>query len=142
MKLLSFRIHGDLFAVNALSVKEINRNVYCTPAPTVPQHIIGLYNMRGQVVTMLDLACLLGYAQMPRGEPVHCVILKPRGRSDELFGFAVEKAEDVINVPAGRCVAPPANIERVIKEKLSCIYETEQELLLILNEDQLFSGLV
>ncbi len=138
MKLLSFRLWGELFAVNITSVKEINRQITCTPTPTAHPFIIGLYNMRGQTVTVFDLPSMLGYAPLDQSKPITCVILKTRKDMPDIVGFAVDTTEDVLLINESLCSNPPANVDEEVKEKLLGVYELENDLLLIIDEDKLF----
>ncbi len=138
MKVLTFNLWDELFAINITSVKEINRNVICTPTPTAPTEIIGLYNMRGQIVTIFDLAQVLGYKPLPRNKPVNCIILKNRSDMDDIVGFAVDYAEDVMIIDETLCKSPPDNVEESLKEGLFGIFELEKSLLLIIDEKKLF----
>ncbi len=140
MKLLSFRIWGELFGLNIASVKEINRNVHCTEAPTAPPQIIGLYNMRGQIVTVFDLALLLGYEPIKRNKLYNCILLKNNDHSDRI-GFAVEKAEDVLSIDELMIKNPPANVDEKVKEKLLGLFELENDILLIIDEKKLYDQL-
>ena len=63
---------GELFGIDIGLVKEINRKIKYTEVPGAPEHIVGLYNMRGQVVTIFDVACILHKrkSDIPEGPPV------------------------------------------------------------------------
>lgn len=138
MNLLSFRLHGELFGINIISVKEINRNVYCTEAPTAPPNIIGLYNMRGQIVTVFDIGGLLGYEPIRNTEKITCIILKNNRSVNDIIGFAVDNVEDVIPIDEVLIKAPPANVSKSIKENLFGVFEAKKDLMLIINENKIF----
>ncbi len=140
MKLLSFRLWGELFAVNITSVKEINRQITCTPTPTAYPFIMGLYNMRGQIVTVFDLPHMLGYEPINKDKPINCIILKTRKEMPDIVGFAVDEPEDVLVIDESLCDNPPANVDEQVKEKLLGVYELDNDLLLIIDEDKLFFG--
>ena len=72
IRILTFYLEGELFGIDIGLVKEINRKIKYTEVPGAPEHIVGLYNMRGQVVTIFDVACILhrGNPTFLRGPPV------------------------------------------------------------------------
>lgn len=139
MKILTFRLCGELFGIDVTSVKEINRNVCCTKVPTAPPHIVGLYNMRGQVVTIIDVAGMFGCEAKEAGW-VNCVILKNIGHSHDIVAFYADTVEDVVVVDRVACKSPPENVEKNVRDNLACVYETETELLLIIDETKLFKN--
>jgi purine-binding chemotaxis protein CheW len=142
MKLLNFEIGGDLFGININSVREINRKVIFTEIPAAPPHIMGLYNMRGQIVTVFDIARMMGYSdgrynyKSLNGIVFNCIILKAVGTPD-IIAFAVDAARDVISVE-GPCKSVPPNVESKIRENLTGVFELEEELLLVIDEKKLF----
>ncbi len=138
MKLLTFRLRDGLFGIKIESVKEINRHVGYTQTPTADTALLGLYNMRGQIVTIFDLAHLLGYEQVEPEAQVNCIILKPRQNFTDMMGFAVDTAVDVVTVDHNFIKAVPPNVPSRIANHLIGVYQTEQDLLLMVNEEKLF----
>ncbi|MCL1940363.1 MAG: chemotaxis protein CheW, partial [Synergistaceae bacterium] len=142
MKLLTFEIGGDIFGINIKSVKEINRKVILSEIPASPPYIMGLYNMRGQIVTVFDVARMMGYSdrrydyKSVGGMIFNCIILKAADTPD-IIAFAVDAARDVISVE-GACKSVPSNVEPKIRENLTGVFELEEELLLVIDEVKLF----
>ena len=113
-KLLTFYLNGTLFGLDIIIVKEINRNIEFTPIPDAPPQIIGLMNMRGQVVTLFDLALLLGYEKGYKHTNKHiCLILKNSPTHLDYTGFLVDHAGSVIDINEDNWEAPPANISQI-----------------------------
>ena len=142
MKLLTFEICDDLFGIDINSVKEINRKVIFTEVPVSSPHIIGLYNMRGQIVTVFDTAQMLGYSDerynYKSGNGIHfsCVVLKAADISD-IAAFAVDAAKDTISVN-GPIISVPRNVELKMRENLKGVFELKETLLLVIDESKLF----
>ena len=143
MKLLTFEIRGSLFGININSVKEINRKVIFAPVPASPPHVIGLYNMRGQIVTVFDIAQMMGYSderydyKSVNGTVFNCIILKA-GNAPDIAAFAVDDAKDVISVEDSAYKSVPPNVEPKIRENLTGVFELAKELLLVIDEVKLF----
>jgi purine-binding chemotaxis protein CheW len=60
MRWLSFKIGGELFAVDVTTIQKVVRNMGYTPVPAAPRGIVGIANLKGKVVTLLDLATMDG----------------------------------------------------------------------------------
>src|SRR4051794_27016293 len=97
IKVLSFYINNTLFGVDIKKVKEINRNTEFAIVPDAGEHIVGLHNMRGQIVTVFDFSKLIGMNKKTKNTNT-CIILKTLETSPDLAGFLIDKPGDVIDV--------------------------------------------
>ncbi len=136
MKVLSFRLADALYAIDITFVKEINRNVEFTPAPTANKHIVGLYNMRGSVVTLLNLASILGY-ETALGKSLTCVILKQQNMQD-ICGFFIDKPEGVMNLDDKLLMPHPVNVDEKKVQMCLGVFQMENDLLLLVDAKKLF----
>ncbi len=144
---ISFSLDDHLFGIDILLVREIIRNFEFTPVEHAPEGVQGLLNLRGQIITVLDLRGVLG---LPPGRPEdeqHCIILKTSDETarfldgeivtdvagDETVGVLVDDIADVILVGQGDIEAPPANANGVDGDKLSGVAKLENQLLLVLS---------
>lgn len=138
MKILSFWIDEELFGVELTQVKEINRNIEYSTVPRAPQNIVGLFNMRGQVVTLFNLSFILGYNNEIKEGKATCIILKSQAGSTNQKGFIIDKSGDVIEVNEGSYENPPANVDGSESKYIKTVVKLENELLRILEPDILF----
>ncbi|OPX88727.1 response regulator [Pelotomaculum sp. PtaB.Bin117] len=131
-KILSFYLCENLFGLDITAVKEINRNIEYTLVPDAPSHIIGLLNMRGQIVTLFNLARLMGYEQENKRRST-CIILKNKADNPDYVGFLIDRPGSVIDVDEDICESPPANMGSLENKFLSEVVKLKDELLLIIN---------
>lgn len=129
---------GYLFGIDILSVKEINRNVEYTPVPDAPPHIVGLLNMRGQVVTLIDLAGLMGYRLNSGTGKTTCIILKNSLEEQDYIGFFIDYPGSVIDIDDNNCEPPPPNVSIMENKFVDQIVKLEEGLLLIINNSVIY----
>ncbi|MBI4913460.1 MAG: chemotaxis protein CheW [Acidobacteria bacterium] len=151
----TFRVNDRLYGTDILSVREIIRVFDITPVPRTDGHIRGLINLRGQIVTILDLAVRLGMDRPEITDNSHIVVLKtaaeigtalsrgsggpPQG-ANEPVGLLVDAISDVVEAESGHTEAPPANLNETEERFLSGVVKTDAGLLILLNmHDLLFS---
>ena len=138
--MLTFYLCDTLLGINITLIKEINRNVEYTSVPDSMPHIIGLFNMRGQIVTLFDLGKMLG---LPRGggsgRPA-CVILKSMPNDPNQSGFLIDRTGDVIDIDMEECELPPANASGLESEYISSVVKLSSELLIIIDPDRIFNN--
>lgn len=146
----TFHVGEHLFGLDILRVREIIRVFEITPVPRSEAHIRGLLNLRGQIVTILDLAVRLGRTPQPMTESSHIVILKPsmewtpedrsQGSTQGLLGLLVDAIGDVVAADDQGAEAPPANLDEAEERYLSGVLKTEAGLLVLLNLKELLSS--
>lgn len=140
-KVLTFYLCNSLFGINIEKVKEIDRRVEYTPVPGSKPVVSGLYNMRGQIVTLFDLARILGYdSQTYRGQ-LGGIILKPIAGHPDQFGFLIDAPGDVIEIGNDISEPPPANVDHIAGEMLEKVVKLEDQLLLVLQSEKIITEL-
>lgn len=137
--ILSFNLCGNLLGVDVTLVKEINRNIEYTPIPGARDHIVGFFNMRGQVVTLFNLAKLLNLGEMEEQEKMICIILKSPKDPDQV-GFLIDSPGDVIEFDVEEYESTPANVGAVESEYIESVLKLKDQLLLVINCKKIFSA--
>jgi purine-binding chemotaxis protein CheW len=108
MKLCTFFIGDRPFGVDILKVLEINKNRTITAVPRAPDSVIGVMNLRGRIVTVIDLARRLGLPGDSSGDGSRTIIVHSR---DEHIGLRVDRIGDVVPAPPEAVVPPPVHID-------------------------------
>lgn len=121
-------------------IREINRNVEYTSVPGARPYIVGLFNMRGQVVTLFDLSKLIGLTQETEMKRSTCIILKAPANDPNQIGFLIDKPGDVIDLDQEECEIPPANVVGVEGEYINQVVKLRDQLLMILDPEKIFKA--
>lgn len=129
----TFHLDGSLFGVEVGHVQEVLRDQEMTPVPLAPDVVRGLINLRGQIVTAIDLRRRLGRTPLADGtRPMNVVI-----RSDEgAVSMLVDDIGDVLEVAGDVLERPPENISTRSRELLRGVIQRERDLLLVLDIDR------
>jgi purine-binding chemotaxis protein CheW len=151
----TFRLGDRLFGLDLMMIREINRILDITPVPHAHDHIRGLINLRGQIVTILDLGVRLGLARQEVGEESHNIILKttaelvsvhhggntdPYATSNDLVGFLVDAIGDVVEADEATIEPPSANVSEAEGGFLSGVIKTDAGLLVLLDINEVLHG--
>ncbi len=92
-KYMTFNLSGKRYGISLSKVKEVTSFIEPTRLPNVPPYFVGLINLRGQVITLLDMAMKFGIGQV-NFRPQHtCIIISSVG--DRQFGFLVDEVHEV-----------------------------------------------
>jgi purine-binding chemotaxis protein CheW len=104
-ELVSFRVGGQDFCVDIMSVREIRGWTPATVLPHAPSYILGVINLRGSVVPIVDLAARMGLDPIrpdARHVIVICVI------AQQTVGFLVDAVSDILSVDRALIQPTPA----------------------------------
>ncbi len=151
---VSFQMGGHLFGVDILVVREIIRRVDYTPVEHAPEAVRGLLNLRGQIITVLDLGPTLGLPPRQINASSRCIILKTEEETAPLYeaglipektpgdavGLLVDGISDVVDAEEGDMDAPPANRSDVEVEFLNGVIKLQDKLLLVLHLENLVNA--
>lgn len=94
MQVVVFKINNEQFAIETNRVQTINDSIQVTKVPMAPSYIKGLINLRGNVISLLDINLLL---DIPKDESAEENIIIVE-REDELIGISVDQVDEVIDV--------------------------------------------
>jgi purine-binding chemotaxis protein CheW len=126
----SFFLDGLRFGVDVQKVQEVVPYQEMTRVPLAPPTVRGLLNLRGQIVTGIDLRRRLGLPERPDGRLPMNVVL--RGE-DSPVSFLVDDIGEVIEVAADAGEPPPETLLGRVRELIEGVYPLPDELLLVLD---------
>ncbi|TQV65384.1 MAG: chemotaxis protein CheW [Halothiobacillaceae bacterium] len=102
---VTFQLAGENYAVNVLNVHEVLKNAELTPVPGAPASVIGIINLRGNVVTVMDGRQRFSLPSMPMSDASRILILEV---GQQVLGLLVDSVAEVIELPADEVEASPA----------------------------------
>jgi purine-binding chemotaxis protein CheW len=129
----TFELDGLFFGVEVLLVQEVIRYQRMTSVPLAPDVVRGLINLRGQVVTAIDLRRRLGMADLPDDRLPMNVVVRT---ADGPVSLLVDEIGDVIEVDDATFEPPPDTLTGVSAELITGVYKLEDRLLLVLDVDK------
>ena len=100
----TFFLNREMFALRVEDVQEVLMQQPLTPVPLAPDHVVGLLNLRGQVMSAVDLRTRLHFPPRPADVATHLLVL--RGR-EGLVSVLVDEIGDVLTLPTSSWRAPP-----------------------------------
>jgi purine-binding chemotaxis protein CheW len=134
LQLCSFRLADMTFGVDAVAVQEIIRIRAVTRVPLADSAIAGLINLRGQIVTAIDLRTRLGLPTRPAGEHSVNVVIRTE---DGVFGLLVDEIGDVVDVNDHTLDPIPETVPAHVRESLHGAFKLPDRLLLVLVTDRI-----
>jgi purine-binding chemotaxis protein CheW len=130
----TFFVDSLFFGIDVLQVQEVLRYQEMTQVPLAPGVVEGLINLRGQIVTALDMRRRLKL--QPRGEgqtPMNTVVRTKDGAPVSLL---VDEIGDVVEVDSETFERVPDNVDAAARDLLEGVYKLKDRLLLILDTEK------
>jgi len=104
IELLTFQVGGQEYAIDIMSVREIRGWTKATPLPHAPNFVRGVINLRGTVLTIVDLADRLGMGPTKSSER-NVIIVVHTGK--ETVGLLVDAVSDILAISKSELQTPP-----------------------------------
>jgi purine-binding chemotaxis protein CheW len=130
--IITFFVKDTLCAIDLLETQEIIKTTGITPVPLAPDHVTGIINLRGSIVTVIDLQIRLGLSQDFHPSPGTCCIIVSR-LQEESIGLKVSGIGNVLEISDRDMAPPPANLQESHGRFVSWVVRHEQGLIVLLD---------
>jgi len=129
---------GDsLFGIDVLSVQEVIRSHDLTPVPLAPSAIKGLINLRGNIVTAIDLRTKLEFPERVGDSlPMHVIVRA----GDSVISLLVDDVGDVVDVNESEFEEAPLTLIAACRDLVRGVYKLPHRVLLAVDAQRLVAG--
>ena len=133
IQLVGFIVGDEEYAIPILNIQEIIKPIEYTRVPSVPDYVLGVFNMRGTVIPLIDLAKRFHLGDSKNTPNTRYIVLKG---SEGNVGFVIDRLTEAIKINKNRIDMPP---ETLLKEKgmIEGIGKRDNNILTILKVDAL-----
>ncbi len=133
IQLVGFIVGEEEYAIPILNIQEIIKPIEYTRVPSVPEYVLGVFNMRGTVIPLIDLANRFSLGSSKMTPHTRYIVLKGE---DGNVGFVIDRLTEAIKINKNRIDQPP---ETLLKEKgmIYGIGKRDSNILTILKVDAL-----
>lgn len=128
----TFRLGNMLFGVEVLYVQEVLLKQTVTRMPLTPPVISGLINLRGQIVTAIDLRLRLGIEPSDKSEEMNVVVRT----GETAYSLIVDDIGDFVSVDEASFEAPPETLVGAARDLITGAYKLDGVLLLVLDVEK------
>jgi len=104
IQLVGFIVGNEEFAVPILSIQEIIKPIEWTKVPFTEDFVLGVFNLRGNVLPLIDLRKKFGASQAEFDDDVRFIVIKI---GDELAGFVIDRLTEALRIDSSSILPPP-----------------------------------
>lgn len=138
VQLCSFRVDEDWMGLNLHAVQELLPARRIWEVPLAPRHITGLINLRGAIVSVVDLRPLFGLPMLRQYDSSMLAVLR---HDERRIAIVVDRVGDALDFYESEALHPPANLQPQVKALVSRVFPYEGELLIELDFARLLQSM-
>ena len=134
-QLCGFKIGSGHYAVEVLDVQEVVKPQNVTPVPLAPEYIDGLINLRGQIVTAINIRRLFGLEESNSDDYMNIIV----SSGENLYSLVVDEIMDVMDIENHRFEDTPDTIDEKISTFINGVYKLDDKLITLLSLEKILS---
>jgi len=134
---VTFRLEGEAYGINVMQVQEVLRVSEITPVPGSPSYILGIINLRGNVVTVLDTRMRFGLPPHETDDASRVVIVESNGN---VLGILVDSVAEVVYLRSSDIETAPNVGNDESSKYIQGVYSNEGNLLILVDVNKLLSS--
>ncbi|MEW7978323.1 MAG: chemotaxis protein CheW [gamma proteobacterium symbiont of Phacoides pectinatus] len=136
IQLVTFQLEEQVYGINVLQVQEVLRVGEIAPVPGAPEYFLGIINLRGTVVTVLDGRSRFGLPEVERDPANRIVIIESDG---EVTGILVDRVAEVKEIALPEITPAPNIGSGGCSRYIEGVVSREGELLVVVDLNRLLS---
>jgi purine-binding chemotaxis protein CheW len=126
-------IGGQLFGLPIVRVQDVFIPERLTRVPLAPPEIAGVLNLRGRIVTLIDLRRRFGLGQRADGDAVMAIGVESKGES---YGLLIDSVGEVLKLDTAAREPNPINLDQRLARVSAGIHRLDGQLLIVVDVDR------
>ncbi len=135
---LTIFIDNQMFGIPVLQIQDVLGEQKVTKIPLASSEISGALNLRGRIVTAINVRVKLGLPDLPKDKKRMSVVVE---HENELYSLTIDKVGDVLSLENKYFEQHPATLDKIWKDISSGIYRLDGQLLVVLDVPKLLGNL-
>jgi purine-binding chemotaxis protein CheW len=134
---VTFKLEGETYGINVMQVQEVLRYTDIAAVPGAPGYVVGIINLRGNVVTIIDTRNRFGLAPAPVKDDTRIVVIEA---DKHVVGILVDSVAEVVYLRQSEIETPP-NVSKDDSSKfIQGVCKKNEDLLILVDLDKLLSS--
>jgi purine-binding chemotaxis protein CheW len=132
VQLVGFMVGNEEFAVPILNIQEIIKPIDSTRVPSTPGYVVGVFNLRGSVIPLIDLRQKFGYPKQKVSDETRFIVIK---NDEQILGFIIDKLTEAIRLSKANIDPVPESMMNDEDNHIYGVGKKEEKIITILNVD-------
>ncbi len=135
---VTFRLADEVYGINVMQVQEVLRLSEIAPVPGAPAYVMGIINLRGNVVTVIDTRQRFGLPAQEADDSTRIVIIEVNG---QVIGILVDSVAEVVNLSSSEIETTPnlGNEDNANSKYIQGVYSRGDKILILVDVNKFLS---
>lgn len=133
---VTFKLGNETYGINVMQVQEVLRYTEIAPVPGAPNYVLGIINLRGNVVTVIDTRMRFGLDSAEVGEQTRIVIIEAE---QQVIGILVDSVAEVVYLRQSEIETTPNICNEDTAKFIQGVCNRDNELLILVDLNKLLS---
>ncbi|MBY5921277.1 chemotaxis protein CheW [Ferrimonas balearica] len=133
---VTFHLEHETYGINVMQVREVLRYSDIAPVPGAPSYVLGIINLRGNVVTVIDTRARFGLAEAPITDHTRIVIIEAE---DQVVGILVDSVAEVVYLNSSEVDSAPNVGNEESAKFIQGVCHRDDKLLILVDLEKLLS---
>jgi purine-binding chemotaxis protein CheW len=136
IQLVTFRLKDETYGINVMQVQEVLRVSEIAPVPGAPAHVLGIINLRGNVVTVIDTRIRFGLNSTEPDDASRIVIIES---DQQVVGILVDSVAEVVELQQSDIDSAPSIGSEDSARYIQGVASRDEDLLIVVDLNKLLS---
>jgi len=133
---VTFRLDGETYGINVMQVQEVLRMTEIAPVPGAPDYVIGIINLRGNVVTVIDTRKRFGLMPTEADDSTRIVIIES---DNNIVGILVDSVAEVVNLRGSQIETAPNVGNEESSKYIQGVFSRDEDILILVDLNKFLS---
>ncbi len=133
---VTFKLDGETYGVNVMEVQEVLRVTDIAPVPGAPSYVLGIINLRGNVVSVIDTRRRFGLPATENSDATRIVIIESGGQT---VGIRVDAVAEVLDVDSSEIETSPDVGNEEASRYISGMVSRGEELVILIDVNKIIT---
>ncbi|MFK8068209.1 MAG: chemotaxis protein CheW [Gammaproteobacteria bacterium] len=133
---VTFRLDGETYGINVMQVQEVLRMTEVAPVPGAPDYVVGIINLRGNVVTVIDTRKRFGLMPKDHDDATRIVIIES---DNNIVGILVDSVAEVVNLRGSQIETAPNVGNEESSKYIQGVFSREEDILILVDLNKFLS---
>ena len=136
MQCVTFELDNETYGINVMQVQEVLREIEVAPVPGAPHYVIGIINLRGNVVSVIDARIRFGLASIERTDMSRIIVIEAH---KQIIGILVDSVAEVVDLKLNEIEMAPNVGNHESSQYIDGVVSWDDKLLILVDLDKLLS---
>ena len=136
IQLVTFRLMDETYGINVMQVQEVLRVTEIAPVPGAPDYVLGIVNLRGNVVTVIDIRTRFGLPTTERDDASRIVIIES---DEQVVGMLVDSVAEVVELRQSEIDSAPNTGNDESSRYIQGVASRDDDLLIVVDLNRLLN---